>query len=38
LGIGIGGGLNFGRRFVIEAQFKDIGGFSTIPILFGIRL
>jgi outer membrane protein with beta-barrel domain len=38
LGIGIGGGLNFGKRFVIEAQFKDIGGFSTIPILFGIRL
>jgi hypothetical protein len=38
LGIGIGGGLNFGRRFVIEAQFKSIGGFTTIPILFGIRL
>lgn len=38
LGIGVGGGLNFGRRFVLEAQFKSIGGFTTIPILFGIRL
>jgi hypothetical protein len=33
LGLGIGGGLRLTQNFGLELQVKDIGGFTTIPIV-----
>lgn len=38
LGIGVGGGLNFGQRWVAEAQYKSVSSFSTLLFLLGLRL
>jgi hypothetical protein len=37
LGITLGGGIRFARRWVAEAQFKMIDEFDTIPLLIGFR-
>ena len=37
LGFDIGGGIRFSTHFAVEAQFKSINGFHTVPILFGYR-
>lgn len=35
LGLDIGGGIRFAKRWAAEAQFKSISGFSSIPIMIG---
>lgn len=37
LGIGIGGGIRFAKRWALEAQFRTINNFDTIPILVGFH-
>ena len=37
LGISLGGGIRFAKRWVAEAQFKMIDEFDTIPLLIGFR-
>jgi len=37
LGLGFGGGVNFGGNWVVEGQVKMIDEFTTIPILLGWR-
>lgn len=37
LGFGLGGGVRFAPRFVLEVRYNEINGFSTIPIMLGFR-
>jgi opacity protein-like surface antigen len=37
-GITVGGGLRFNSKFGIEVRITDLDGFTTIPILFTLRM
>lgn len=37
LGLGVGGGIRFAKRWAAEAHFKTINSFDTIPILLGFH-